>query len=344
MIIYPIKIKALDYTSNVSGQNIIYSKPEQPSEQLYYTNLSINIENIENIGSFDVLVKYDKQYVGLSNCHLLNYIGSPCYISGSSMYVYYSYKANNTDASSLRDYNLYTVTFMPKDTTPKTGTTTVTVEFENAKDSAGNPIYISPSTKTYTFMDMKYAFTNSPNQNSSADNDEVAEGSGNSKFSDNNKNGTSNIIKSNDDVNDKEESNNNYLNNLEISGGKYNINFKKDVLDYYITVADDIESPNVIALAEDSKATIKIDGNDDLKNHNTITVKVIAQSGDIRKYYIHIKHSQYAMTKSNDDKEKVSGFIIIMLVIGLFIVTLISLFIVPRVGKKHKINSDWGKF
>jgi hypothetical protein len=156
-LIFPLKISALEYIPRTSGYTTIYSKPESSPIYPYYTDLYIDISNIENIYSLEMIIRYDRNLVGLSNCHLLNYAGSGCQMGGGWEYIYYSYKASDSYSSLFNKYAFYTVTFMPMDTTPLSGSTEVSIEFKNAKDKEQNTISINPAApyKGWTFQTVR---------------------------------------------------------------------------------------------------------------------------------------------------------------------------------------------
>lgn len=78
-----------------------------------------------------------------------------------------------------------------------------------------------------------------------------------------------------------DKSSNNNLASLMIES--YELNFKKDKQEYYITVDNDIHSLNITAKPEDEKATYQIIGADNLGEEIKITVK--AESGEEKKLY-----------------------------------------------------------
>lgn len=88
-----------------------------------------------------------------------------------------------------------------------------------------------------------------------------------------------------------QKSSNNYLKSLQIEN--YEINFDKTKNDYEITVAKDINELNLKVELEDSKATYKVIGADNLeKNNNKVLVEVTAENGDKNTYTINIKREE----------------------------------------------------
>lgn len=158
-VIFPSKVFAIDYECDISGEDVIRAKTDgwdyEEWKPQYLTDMYINVSNIENIGEFTMYVNYDKDTVGLYGCNSFNYITEGCPIASSrNREVFYNYKYSNTNSERLNKYSLYTVTFAPKDNTPKIGDTKVTVYFENAKDINGNPISIKSCSKIYNFRKM----------------------------------------------------------------------------------------------------------------------------------------------------------------------------------------------
>lgn len=87
-----------------------------------------------------------------------------------------------------------------------------------------------------------------------------------------------------------DESNNKNLKSLTISGD-YELTpaFNKDVTEYSLNVASDIDSIDIKAVAEDDNAKVTIKGNDKLlMGENTVEVKVTAEDGTTRTYKINV--------------------------------------------------------
>ena len=115
-------------------------------------------------------------------------------------------------------------------------------------------------------------------------------------------------------------SSNNYLKALEIDG--YDIDFDKLVNDYIIKVSSDVKSLDIKAIAEDSRASVEITGNENFKTgDNTVTITVTAENGDVNVYKITInkkapKKSTVTVTDdSSDTAEKVVIIVLIVLVV-----------------------------
>lgn len=85
----------------------------------------------------------------------------------------------------------------------------------------------------------------------------------------------------------EEKSTNKNLSKLEVKPEGLTPEFKKDVTDYTIKIANNIEKLEIKAEAEDSKAKVQITGNDKLvEGDNVIKIAVTAEDGTIRTYII----------------------------------------------------------
>ena len=94
------------------------------------------------------------------------------------------------------------------------------------------------------------------------------------------------------------------LSSLKIQGYAFNQTFDKDTLSYTVTVPYDVREVTVVAVAEDSKATISPKGTftvDELEvGGNTITIKV-TNGSDTRTYRI------FVTRKEEDEEEETDG-------------------------------------
>ena len=85
----------------------------------------------------------------------------------------------------------------------------------------------------------------------------------------------------------KAGSNNNNLSDLIVDG--YPFAFNKNVVEYSITVPEDVTSVNVRATTDDKKASFKVIGANELSNgHNNVKVVVEAENGSTKTYYIDV--------------------------------------------------------
>lgn len=91
----------------------------------------------------------------------------------------------------------------------------------------------------------------------------------------------------NSNSNKKVESENANLKSLLLGGTDLAPEFKANVIEYTAIVGLDVETINVIAEAEDSKATVIVNGNENLEEgENKITVTVEAEAGNRKVYTI----------------------------------------------------------
>lgn len=114
-------------------------------------------------------------------------------------------------------------------------------------------------------------------------------------------------------------SSNNYLKLLEING--YDIVFDKDTLEYNIKVKSDVTSLDIKAIAEGSKASVEITGNEKFKKGNNIVlITVKAEDGSTREYKITVNKEEKKdvlteVDSSSNTAEKVVIIILIILVV-----------------------------
>lgn len=273
-LLLPTGIKALEYEVKLSGDDIILSKPQnEQALSRVSSNLYIDITNIENISSFDMYVEYDKTLIGLKTCNAFNYAGGGWYIDGNKN-VYYNYKYSNGYKEYFNKYNLYRIGFKPNDSTPESGTTTVTVTIKNAKDLDNNSITIKSVSKTYTFK--KYGIYLNNNNNDIIENNNDT------------------VVNNNETTNNDNKSNNNYIKELTIKN--YKIKFNKLINEYTININEDVNTLDISLTLEDSKAKYIIIGANDLKkNNNKTLIEITSENGEKNTYTIN--------TKINDNKE-----------------------------------------
>lgn len=106
------------------------------------------------------------------------------------------------------------------------------------------------------------------------------------------------IIKEQDDLIDKERSNNNFLSSLNVKNYKITPEFKKDIYEYYLEVENNIDKIDVEATLEDSKAKIIGIGEKTLNAKNNIfEITVVAEDNTIQKYLLNVKKKE----KNNED-------------------------------------------
>lgn len=88
---------------------------------------------------------------------------------------------------------------------------------------------------------------------------------------------------------EKEKSKDSTLSALTVKEGAITPEFKKDVKEYALTIPYETSEVNVTATPTDSKATVAVEGNKNLKEgENTVTVKVTAEDGSASNYVIKV--------------------------------------------------------
>ena len=114
--------------------------------------------------------------------------------------------------------------------------------------------------------------------------------SGSSSGTSTNKKPTTNNTKPKEEV---KKSSNNTLSELTVAEGAYTPAFEKDVREYALTIPYETTEVNVTATPSDSKATVAVEGNKDLKEgENTVTVKVTAEDGTVAEYIIKVTRAR----------------------------------------------------
>lgn len=334
LFIIPINISALDYVATASDDRIFHSKEDANKYGgRAYTSLNINISNIENLASFRMNVIYDDNVIGISGCMYLYTIGIGC--SGGDGSIFFDYSQRIVDR--LNKYNLYTVTFMPIESTPISGKTNVIVEFENVKDKDQNDVYIAPLNLEYTFEPF-YMKWNGPTGTTDSENNE---NNSNKDQENNNANDSNNQNDNlvvtppsadnnpNTTVEETKKSNNNNLKSLSVLG--YEIEFNKDIYEYIIEIDQVVEKLEITTELEDSKANIFIEGNESLSsnNSNTIIVKVIAEDLSEKEYLIKTVKKEEIITeieeKVNDNNvPKIITYVFMLLTLMFYVVLIIK--------------------
>lgn len=129
----------------------------------------------------------------------------------------------------------------------------------------------------------------------------------------NNTNNSNNSSSSNNNSTDTEEeeekSSNANLASLTIGSGTLTPRFSKSTTTYAVTLEDDVTSLTVNAKAEDSKATVDISGNTNLKEgRNPITILVTAEDGTTKTYTINaIKDG--TQEEEEEEEETTSSYV-----------------------------------
>lgn len=88
---------------------------------------------------------------------------------------------------------------------------------------------------------------------------------------------------------EKEKSKDSTLSALTVKEGAITPEFNKDIKEYALSIPYEISEVNVTATPNDSKATVAVEGNKELKEgENTVTVKVTAEDGSTSNYVIKV--------------------------------------------------------
>lgn len=171
LLLIPIKVFAVEYNAKITGSDVIYSKPDNNSlNERGKTSIKIDVSNLSNISYLELYVAYENDRIGLSTCNSFNFIGGGCSITNDKK-VYYIYNGYYEEG-----YPLYTVTFMPASSTPKSGSTNVSVSFKNVKDKDGNIININTVSKKMRFDELVFRINaNEQSKNDSTDDSVKAE-------------------------------------------------------------------------------------------------------------------------------------------------------------------------
>lgn len=294
VLLVPLKVSALEYSATLSGRDKFYEKDEKYLYGLLFTTLYIDIDNLENIASVDVYIKYDRNVIGLNDCSSFNFIGDFCGVHPDDRRIIFHYNGF-ASKEEISNYHFYHVTFTPIDQTPSVGTTTVEVSFENAIDKNQNPITIPSLTKTYTFAQYHLPVVPpvSPEESSDKKEDDKQDELLLPKVEDKENNIT---IPSN---NNKQEiinkpvvkSDNNYAKEIKIEN--YKIAFDRNTKEYSIEIDPNINSLNVFVDLEHSKSSYQVIGADDLQNNDyKVFIRVVSESGKTNEYTIHTKMKQ----------------------------------------------------
>lgn len=107
-------------------------------------------------------------------------------------------------------------------------------------------------------------------------------------------------------------SSNNYIRSLEIKN--QNINFDKDILDYSITVGNNVNSLDLTIILDDDTASYEVLGNENFKTgKNLVVIKVTAEDGSVREYKITVNKKGAAVTE--EEGNNYSKYIIIGLIV-----------------------------
>ncbi len=155
-LLLPNQIFALEYNSKISGIDTIYTfvRAFDQNAAYSYTKLYVNIDNIENIDSFDMYIKFDMEFIVsdlyrdiTDQCRVSNVVS----LTPTEKLVVIHYKYQEKYEEYLNKANLITILLRESEQFSYPKTAPVEIFFKNAKDKDQNPITINSSSKTYRF-------------------------------------------------------------------------------------------------------------------------------------------------------------------------------------------------
>ena len=121
-------------------------------------------------------------------------------------------------------------------------------------------------------------------------------------------------------------SSNSLLSNLEIDGFKIKFDAKKN--DYSVNVKEGIKELNITATPSDEKATITIEGNENLTNGSKIKIRVTAEDGTYTDYFVEVK----VVGKG--------GNVILTIFVIILIILVLAYLVLRAMGYKIYFNLD----
>ena len=189
----------------------------------------------------------------------------------------------NDDAVNTSKSKSYTLN------TSKAGTYTVSISGDITDETSD---YSSPVSKsvTVTVSNPPPASSGSSSSGNSGSSGGSSSSSGSSTGTSTNKKPTTNTTKPKEEV---KKSTDNTLSVLSIAEGTISPAFEKDVREYALTIPYETTEVNVTATPSDSKATVAVEGNKDLKEgENIVTVKVTAEDGTVASYIIKVTRAR----------------------------------------------------
>lgn len=181
-----------------------------------------------------------------------------------------------------------------------TGTFKVVSSDSNILSGGNSSSWIENDTATYTFTAKKSGtVTVTVSSIAVNHNDDYSEFNGSksvtlkvveaSSSSNSSSGGSSNNNSSGTTADKKTYSSDNTLASLSIDGFKFSPEFKKDITEYELTVDESVEKVKINAKANDSKASVRGDGEISLSNgENNVEIKVTAENGNEKVYKIKI--------------------------------------------------------
>lgn len=101
-------------------------------------------------------------------------------------------------------------------------------------------------------------------------------------------------------VTKSDKKSNNYLKSIKLSSGT--IEFKKDTLEYKVSVLNEVEEMKITANVEDNSAKVQVIGNKNLVvGENIYTIQVVAENESIRTYTIVVTRKEAGEILSNNN-------------------------------------------
>lgn len=171
--------------------------------------------------------------------------------------------------------DIITLTFRAK----QVGSTTVGINNMVVGDVKAISHSANVSVKNITIVDEK-------KEDNSKDNSDK-------KDTPSNKGNNSGSKKNNSNSNTSNKSSNNLLDSLTINNAKMSPAFSKDVTSYSITIPKDVNKLDLDYKLSDSKASVKVVGNDNLKDNknNVVEIIVTAEDGSTKTYTLNVSFS-----------------------------------------------------
>jgi len=93
---------------------------------------------------------------------------------------------------------------------------------------------------------------------------------------------------------DDNKSSDNQLKSLLVNNAKMSPAFSSDILDYQVVIPSNVNKLDLKYITNDSKATVKVEGNTNLKDNAVVKVIVTAEDGSSRTYTLKVKKSDEA--------------------------------------------------
>ena len=180
--------------------------------------------------------------------------------------------------------DIITLTFRAK----QVGSTTVGINNMVVGDVKAISHSANVSVKNITIVDEK----KEDNSNDNNDKKDTSSNKGNNSGSKKNNSSNSNKNNSNNST-ASNKSSNNLLDSLTINNAKMSPSFSKDVTSYSITVPKDVNKLDLDYKLSDSKASVKVVGNDNLKSNknNVVEIIVTAEDGSTKTYTLNVSFS-----------------------------------------------------